>query len=171
MSYIKFLEDITKDLKEKEIIEMIYREDFFKELEQKLMLTEKLSPEERERIAHQLATPSAMPYDFDVTLEAWLHRISFWGKIKITRHDPEGNIRRTLTQDEFLSYTDNQSINSQRGLLQAEELDINKIRFSRKFWAVMGKEVTEEIIVEIDLRDAIKDALKKARKELGWFGH
>ena len=169
MNYIKFVESITGDLKEQEILEMIYNMSFFKELEQKLKLTEKLSAAEREGIAKQLATPDAMPYDFDRTLEAWLHRISFWGKIKITRKDPEGNIRRTLSKNEFLSYTDNKSINSQRGIWNAEELDINKIRFSRRFWSIAGREVTEELIVEIALRKEIKDALKKARKQLGWF--
>ena len=169
MNYTNLLKSITTSLKEKEILEGIFDMEIFKELEQKLRPVGTMSPQEREEIASLLSTPSALPHDFDGTLEAWLLRISIWGRISITRKDPEDNVNRTVSKSEFLAYVDNQSRNAQRGLWKTEEVELNKIRFFRTFWSLIGKNVTEELVVKIDLRPDLKIALKKMRRKLGWF--
>ena len=169
MDYTQLLNGVTKNLKEKEILEGIFDTDIFKELEQKLKPAGNLSPQKREEIATLLSTPSAVPRDFDGTLEAWLLRISIWGKSTIVRKDPEDGINRTISKNEFLSYVDNQGRNRQRGTWDVEEKEINKIRFHRTFWSFKGRNVTEEILVTIDLRADLKTALKKMRRKIGWF--
>jgi len=169
MNYKELLSGVKVDLKEKEILEGIYDTEVYKELEQKLKPVGKMSSQEREDIARLLSTPDATPQDFDGTLEAWLLRISIWGRISIKKKDPEDRVNRTITRSEFLHYADNQSRNAQRGLWEVEEVEINKIRFYRTFWSFLGKNVTEEMIVTIDLRPDLKSALKKMRRTLGWF--
>lgn len=168
-TYKNLLSGVITDLKEKEILESIYDTEVFKELEQKLKPAGKMSQQEKEEIAELLATPTALPQDFDGTLEAWLLRISIWGRISIKRKDPEDRVDRTLQNMEFLYYVDNQSRNAQRGVWDVEELDINRIRFHRTFWSLLGKNVTEEIMVTIDLRPDLKQAIRKMRRNLGWF--
>ena len=168
MNYKNLLSGVTVDLQEKEILEGIYDTEVFKELEQKLTPV-KLSSQERERLARLLATPDATPQDFDGTIEAWLLRISVWGKLSFKRKDPEDRVNRTISRNEFMRYSDNQSRNAQRGLWEVQEVAINKIRFHRTFWSLLGKNVTEEMIVTIDLRSDLKSALQKMRRKLGWF--
>jgi len=169
MEYRGLLKNVEENLKEKQLLENIYDTEVFRELEKSLKPAGALSSQERERLSKLLATPSALPYDFDGTMEAWLLRISIWGRINVKRKDPEERVNRTMQNREFLIYLDNQDRNSVRGLWKAEELDINKIRFHRTFWSVLGKNVTEEIIVTIDLRPDLKRAIKKMRSKLGWF--
>jgi len=168
--YQNFVNSVVTDLKKKEILESIYDTEIFKELEQKLKPAGTMSAREKEEIATLLATPTALPQDFDGTLEAWLLRISIWGRISIKRTDPEEKVRnRTMQNREFLHYVDNQPRNNIRGTWDVEELDINKIRFHRTFWSLLGKNVTEEIIVTINLRTDLKRAIKKMRRNLRWF--
>jgi len=169
MEYINLLKSVQESIKEKELLENIYDTEVFRELEQKLKPAGKMSPQEMERIGKLLATPSALPRDFDRTMEAWLLRISIWGKLSIRRKDPEEKVNRTMRNMELVSYLGDTTRNSLRGRWDAEELDLNKIRFFRAFWSVRGKKVTEEIIVTIDLRPDLKKAIKKMRSKLGWF--
>lgn len=167
--YEGILGSVNESLKGRDILEGIFDTEIFRELEQKLKPVGTLSPQERDDIAQLLATPDAKPQDFDGTLEAWLLRISIWGKFTITRKDPEDKVNRTLSRQEFLAYMDNQSRNAQRGLWNVEEKELNIIRFHRTFWSLLGKNVTEEMIVTIDLRPDLKSALKKMRRKIGWF--
>jgi len=167
--YKNLLKGVQEDLQRKELLENIYDTEVFRELEKNLNPAGTMSPQEKERLTKLLATPCALPYDFDGTMEAWLLRISIWGKLSIKRKDPEERVNRAMQNREFLIYLDNQDRNSVRGLWDAEELDINKIRFHRTFWSVLGKNVTEEIIVTIDLRPDLKKAISKMRSKLGWF--
>lgn len=129
-----------------------------------------LSNEEKSRINSLLNIPCALPGDFDGTLEAWLLRISIWGKIKITHINPDNDIKRTITTGQFLEYIDDQVRNEAYGLFDVEEVELNKIRFYRKFMGIYGKDITEEIIVDIDLRSDLKAAIKKVRRDNSLFG-
>lgn len=169
MDFNTTLKYVEESLKENEILEGIYDTEIYRELEMSIKPSGDMSPEERERLTQLLATPSAMPHDFDGTAEAWLLRISIWGKIKIFRKDPEDRVNREMQSREFLYYFANDNRNNLRGPWDIEELDINKIKFSRKFWSIQGKNVTEEIIVTIDLRPDLKRAIGKVRSKLGWF--
>ncbi len=121
-----------------------------------------LSNEEKAEIDRRLACPDARPALFDGTLEAWLLRISLWGKIKITRYDPDAQTTTNMDDDMFLNYIDNKERNDWLGKFIIEAVEVNKIRFYRKYDGVTGMEVTEEIMVEIDLRPDLKERLKKA---------
>ena len=124
----------------------------------------KLTNEEKEKVNKLLAEPCAMPYEEDGTLEAWLLRISIWGKIKITHKNPEDKINRTLTNRQFLEYVDDQELNRMYGKWVLEEVKINRIRFYRTFYTINCKNETEELIVEIDLRPDLKKRLRQVRK-------
>ena len=162
MDYIKLVDSVVED---RNILKDIFNNPIFKELSKKLAPGGKLPPQEEERLAKLLSTPDARPYDFDGTLEAWLLRIALWGRITIRRKDPEDAINKTLSTNEFLDYVDDKVVNEERGLWVVEEVEINKIRFYRKFWSHSIGDVTEEIVVNIDLRSDLKTALKKIRKK------
>lgn len=122
-----------------------------------------LTKEEQEKVNRLFAEPCALPYAEDGTLEAWLLRISIWGKIKITHKNPEDGTNRTLTNRQFLEYVDDQKLNKMYGKWMLEEVKINRIRFHRTFYTINGKNETEELIVDIDLRPDLKERLRKAR--------
>lgn len=144
------------------IFESMFDTEVFKDYQKKYSPSKnKLEDEDRRRIDKLLACPSALPADFDGTLEAWLLRISLWGKIKINRKDPEDHINKEITRDHFLDYIGDDEKNSFRGKWTVEAIDINKIRFYRKFDSINGKEETEELVVFIDLRDDLKKKLKE----------
>jgi hypothetical protein len=77
---------------------------------------------------------------------------------------------KDVSTDYFLNYTDNKNRTAIYGKWIIEELAINKIRLHRTFWSILGKNVTEEFIVEIDLRSDLKTILTKVRKSNGLLG-
>lgn len=141
----------------------IFDTDVYQELSNKYKNTKfpKLTDNEKEEIDALLAEPCALPYEQDGTLEAWLLRISLWGKIKITWKNPEEGINRTISNNEFLNHVDNQELNKMYGKWKLEEAKVNKIRFYREFWGIDGNNIVEEMIVDIDLRPDLKKKLKQ----------
>ena len=144
------------------LAEGIFDTDLYKEFSKKYsgQKLPDLSAGDLDRINALLAEPCAMPYEQEGTLEAWLLRISLWGKIKITWKNPEDGINKEISTDKFLDHIDNQRLNKLYGKWHIEEAKINRIRFFRKFWSIYGKEVTEELIVDILLREDLKQKLK-----------
>ena len=132
----------------------------------------KISPEEKKRIQTMLALPDARPAAGDRTFEAWLYRISLWGKIKIKHNNPDEKIRNaSLSYDQFLDLIDDQRRTAIYGKWQITYPKIDLVKFSRKFYSfLLSKEIVEEIIVEIDLRENLKKVLKQARRSAGLFG-
>jgi hypothetical protein len=132
----------------------------------------KISDEEKKRIDTLLAVPDARPATGDGTFEAWLYRISLWGKIKIVHNNPDEKVRNeTMSYDKFLDYIDDQRRNAIYGKWVIEYPKINLVKFIRKFYSfLLGKETVEELIVEIDLREDLKAILKQVRKSAGLFG-
>jgi len=160
MNYNIMVDKIKEGLKDTEA---------FKYLSQKYGVdNKKLSDAEVDSIRTKLATPDARPMDFDGTFEAWLLRISGWGKIKITHKNPEYNINKTITIPRFLELVGDDERNAAYGIWNVGGLEINKILFSRQFWSINGKKIKEEIIVEIDLRADLKKRLKQVRKPFGF---
>jgi tRNA-dihydrouridine synthase len=162
-SFVKSNQDVALN-------EGIYDTSTYKRMQQRYKFDGPMSPGEYEETMNILSTPDARPGLFDGTLEAWLLRISLWGKIKITHKNPENRIVRSMTEDQFLDYIDDQTRNASYGKWTVEEVEINKIRYYRKFWSIYGKEVTEELIVDIDLRPDLKKKINQARRKLGIFG-
>ena len=149
--------------------ERFYGTDVFKHFSKKYpnkLGKSNLSDEEKRRIETLMALPDARPCPGDGTIEAWLLRISLWGKIKITHNNPDEDVRNaSMNYDQFISYADDQARNEVYGKWNAEYPKINLVKWVRRFYSFYkNKDVTEEIIVEIDLRDDLKARLKEARK-------
>ena len=118
-----------------------------------------------------LSTPDARPADFDGMLEAWLGRISLWGKHTIKHKNPDDGTNDNISDDEFLNYMDDGGNAAVYGKWKIKALALDKIQFGRTFWSVgKNKDVFEEIIVNIDLRQDLKNAIKRARKDAGLLG-
>jgi len=147
----------------RDILEGIFDTDIFKEFSNKYKGKDlpKLTDEEKAETDEYLAYPCALPFNDDGTLEAWLLRISLWGRISIRWINPEEGIDKSITNDEFLDEVDDQKRNKAYGKWNVEELDVNKIEFNRKFWSIEGKEIVEKLIVLIDLRSDLKKKLKQ----------
>ena len=143
----------------------VFDTDVYKECSDKYKNTKfpKLSAAEKEEVDALLAEPCAMPYEQDGTLEAWLLRISLWGKIKITWKNPEDYVNKTMSNSEFLDHVDDQELNGMYGKWRLEEVEINRIRFYREFMGINGENNVEEMIVDIDLRPDLKEKLRRAR--------
>jgi len=152
------------------ITEDIFNTDIFREYSKKYDTSKiNISSEEKERIDSILNIPDAKPYDVDVTLSNWLLRISLWGRITITHKNPEKRINRRISTSEFLDYVDNKNKNGIYGLWHIQHDEIDRVVFWRTFDDIYGKEIKEELIVDIDLRSDLKQILRKARREKGLF--
>jgi hypothetical protein len=162
-----------------DLIENIYEgffdTDAFKHFSQKYakdLSKVKTSPEQKKHIEKMLALPDARPSLGDVTLSAWLLRVSLWGKLHIKHNNPDEKVRNvSMSYEQLISYMDDQRRNATYGKWVIEYPKINLVKFVRKFYSfLLGKETVEEIIVEIDLREDLKALLKQVRKSTGLFG-
>jgi len=146
--------------------EGVFDTNVFKKFSQKYSTSDiKLTNKDLDNIHKIMMIPDARPGDFDGTLEAWFLRISIWGRISITHKNPEKRVNRKITQNQFLDYVDDQELNATYGIWNIEEVYINRIRLYREFWSMQGKEVVEELVVDINLRPDIKKALKNKRTD------
>ena len=131
-----------------------------------LGLNEKYTEEE---LKTMLAYPDMMPCDFDQTFEAWLYRISLWGKINIVMEDPENGVKsRDITNDQFLSIIGDKEDNKAFGTWHANQISVNKIEFYRKYMAFNGRYYTKKLIVDVSLNANLKKAVGKVIKS-GFF--
>jgi hypothetical protein len=118
-----------------------------------IRLDERLTPEELARARDELAVPDVRPCDFDVTFEAWLDRLSIWGKIRIKHTDPEFRFRGEVTQKKFLDKMANDSYMVKAfGKWELERTALNKCRLWRDYVGLDGKKYTEEFLVEVELK-------------------
>ena len=128
------------------------------------------SPYSKEEQMKSLNSPCALPNAVDGSLEAWLFRLTLWGKTKITHKNPDYDTVRVLTDDQFLNYMDDKVQNETYGEWKTEEVKLDKIRFHRTYWSIHGKNVTEEIIVDIDLKPELKARVDAVRRKDSWIG-
>jgi hypothetical protein len=165
VSIVQELFNLFKEVKGTAVDEGVYDNDVYKAMVDKYGDSNKqLSPEDKKRVETMLALPDMRPYDEDGTLEAWLLRISIWGKIKITQNDPANGVKnRSMSNDNFLDHVDNQELNKLFGKWEIEVMEVNKLRFYRTNWGLDGKDKEEEMVVEVDLRDDLKKLLKSRR--------
>ena len=163
MSIFKDLFRGMIDKFQKPVDEGVFDTDIFREFTDKYRDTKfpKLTDAEKEDVDALLAEPCALPYEQDGTLEAWLLRISLWGEVKITWKNPEEGINKKMSNSQFLDHVDNQKLNDMYGKWRLEEVKINQIKFYREFWGIDGKNVVEEMIVDIYLRPDLKKKLKQ----------
>lgn len=149
-----------------------HKNTYYDEVKQKYgdELPTTLTPEEKEHSLRVLNNPDPRPNADDGTLEGWLYRISFWGTVKIFHNNPDDGIKKSMTNSQFLNYVDDQEKNQAYGQWSIDVPRINKIIFYRIFWSVQGKDVTEQLIVDINLRPDLKKRLKDAKRQNSWLG-
>lgn len=130
-----------------------------REPKEKYLLHEVFGP--NESIDDMLNTPTILPCSFDQTIQAWLVRISLWGKLKILHIDPENRKRENVSQSQLIAAIFNDELLRLWGQWGLEELAINKVRMYREHYGIDGKEYTEEFIIEIELKPELRKALGK----------
>lgn len=111
-----------------------------------------------------LTIPCPKPTDVDVTMEAYLYRISLWGPLTITHINPESKVNHKFTPENFLKYLDNQSLNAAYGLWTVEEVGIDRVRFFREYWGIDERNNVEEIFIDIKIKPSLLAPLRKERK-------
>jgi len=119
------------------------------------------------------ASTDIRPQPSDVTIAAWLYRISQWGPLTITHYNPESKIKRVITQDEFIQKVSDPELNKLFGTWDGDRLDIDKAVWFRDYVGLDGKKYQEKFTIEVDLSaiEGFKEKdnwlLKTAKKFLG----
>jgi len=126
-------------------------------------LTESLSAQAAAQMRKELGTPTIMPQPFDVTLEAWLHRLSLWGKVKVKHSDPElsGWGKKQVSASQMIKKLADPSLLKAFGVWSIDEVDVNKLTLKRDYVGLNGKRYKEQFFVEVDLKPELKQALKR----------
>jgi hypothetical protein len=166
IDYYDLLENIFEDIFDTDV----YR--YYAEKEGKKVAKYQMSDEEKRRVDTMLAIPDARPAEGDRTVEAWLLRISIWGKLKLIHNNPDEKIKnQIMTIEQFLNYLNDQRRNAIYGKWTVDNPKIDLVKITRKFYSfLLDKEIVEELIVEIDLREDLKAILKQTRKSMGLLG-
>lgn len=115
----------------------------------------KISPETLAQIREDFATPDVRPCAFDVTVPAWLHRISQWGRIEIIYYDPESRTKDNVTQQQFKDRITDPSL-AELGKWHIERTDVNKVRVFREYIDISGKKRVEKFKVTVHLKPELK---------------
>lgn len=108
----------------------------------------------------QLDDPDIRPQPFDRTLDAWLYRISLWGRLNIYWIPPGAKSKKRVTKGQFLKAMSTPDFLNILGKWDVKKLDINQVEFSRGFTDFDGRKVVEKFIVEVELKPEIKKRLK-----------
>ncbi len=131
-----------------------------KQVDNRTRLDEVISPAQLAKIKAQVGSPDVRPQAFDITLEAWLKRISLWGKINIEHHDPELRRKKKITQSQFIRLATDDQLLKMLGQWDIDRKDINKVELFREYVGIDGKKKKESFLVTVDLNPEIKKALK-----------
>jgi len=127
------------------------------------LLSETLSAADAARMRKELGTATIMPQPFDSTLEAWLHRLSLWGKVKVHHIDPEftGRSRQSVTTGRMIKKLADPSLLKAFGVWGTDEVAVNKVTLFREYVGLSGKRYKEQFFVEVELKPELKQALKR----------
>lgn len=131
-----------------------------KAVEGRTRLDEVLSPSEVARIKAKVGSADIRPGNFDYTLEAWLKRISLWGKINIEHHDPELKRKKKINQSQFIRLATDDQLLKMLGQWDIDRKDVNKVELFREYVGIDGKKKKESFLITVDLNPEIKKALK-----------
>ena len=104
-----------------------------------------------EELKQMLLTPEIRPCTFDRTLQAWICRISNWGKLTITYINQEFKEKRIVTPEKFIEIVANDDLNKLIGLFGVEGISATKCKLYRKYLGHDNKKYKEEFIFEIEL--------------------
>lgn len=109
-----------------------------------------------QEMAHSLAIVDMRPISTDVTWEAWLYRISSWGKVRIQYYDPMLKRKSDVSQKQMIALIMDDNLMKSFGKWSIEWPDFNRVDVFRTYIGANGKQETEKFIVKIDLRPEIK---------------
>ena len=112
----------------------------------------KIIPYDEEELLRQLQNPSLEFVEEDSTLEAWLYRISLWGKLTfVYRSDTVST--RELDQREVVKKLSSE-LNT-KGRWKTNRTGVNTL-VMRRTWIKDRKAHWEEIVLTVDLRPELK---------------
>ena len=112
--------------------------------------------------ADKLQHPDPRPCTFDASVDAWLYRISTWGRLKFKYRDTM--FRKSwsnITKSSFVKKLQDPEMMKLFGQFGIDWVDVNKVRIYRKYEDLYGKKQEEEFMVEIALKPHLKKLLKK----------
>jgi len=142
--------------------------DYIKRITEGAKLEEVLDQPDWALVRRQLSVPDMKPQLFDVTVDGWMARIEYWGKIKIRHEDPENKIRQDISQAKFMQRLTDTNLLKMFGTWKIEEFAINKLQIYRDYIGMDGNQYRESFTIEIDLKDELKKAIKP-KKLFGLF--
>lgn len=121
-------------------------------------IDEKLSKELSDQIGKEMATPDMRPMPFDVTLNAWLHRIGCWGKLTFTYTDPTRTFRKKtkINQKEFLQVLTDDRLQNLFGIWSFDYPKVNKLHMLRDVVKANGKPATQKLTIDIKLKPELR---------------
>ncbi len=121
--------------------------------------------EATEQEIKRLRKPEILPMSFELTIDAWLARLAFWGKIKYYHQEPTSKIksyfgkRKEVSKNKFIDLVTNTDLVSMFGKWVAKKTALNKMYFMREFIdPIDGVMKNEKMFVEIDLKPELRGA-------------
>lgn len=111
-------------------------------------------------VLDELAVPEVMPCMFDATIEAWLMRLEFWGKLILTWKDPDKWRKEKITKNKLLDLLTDDTMLNTLGKWEVEKMTFKSVKLHRRYIGLDGKKKYEEIIIDIDLDDELKRSMK-----------
>ena len=111
----------------------------------------KINEQSYQRISAYTRVPEILPCVFDQTVEFWLERISFWGKVKIVK-----NKREKLTKRQLVDLLADSSLLSVTSKWRFNKLTFKSVEISRSYVDQANKKVKDVVVVDIELDDDIK---------------
>jgi len=109
-----------------------------------------------QKVSSYTRVPEILPCAFDLTVEAWLERISFWGTLKMTRDNPETKRRETLTKRKLIDVLADSSLLSVTSKWAFKKLTFKSVEITRNYIDQVNKKMRDKIVVDIELDDDIK---------------
>ena len=123
-------------------------------------------PYDEEEVIRQLQNPSLEFVPEDRTLDAWLYRISLWGKVTFLYRNDKSALPKELTEKQVIKKLSS-DLNT-KGRWSTKRIGIDTLVMKRT-WSERGKSRWEEITLVVDLRPELKrESLWK--KVLRFFG-
>lgn len=105
----------------------------------------------------ELAHPDPRPAVFDVTFQAWFHRLELmWGKVTITYKDPEKFLTRKVSQAEYIKIITEPCPFKTLGQWHIESPTITRVIVTRDYLNAKGKVKTQKFTIDIELKPELK---------------
>lgn len=134
--------------------------EIIKEVDGKLDEIEKIINEKSLNEVSNIGVPDIRPSVGDITIKAYIFRISQWGKLNIVHKDTGGIDLGRITVNKFESLLTSPNTLKTFGKFNTKVLKINSLIISRTYGGILGKKFVEEFKITIDLKPELKKLLK-----------